>query len=65
VFFATGEGDMSLDALDPRFSSKPPQAMLNILTFTNGHTFDLNGFVAGEMPPRDQVAVAPTLVSLS
>jgi hypothetical protein len=52
-------------AIDPRFSSKPPEAMLNILTFTKGHTFDLNDFVVGEMPPRDQVAVAQTLVSLS
>jgi hypothetical protein len=52
-------------AIDPAFSSEPPQAMLNILTFTNGHTYDLNDFVAGVMPPRDQVAVAQTLVSLS
>jgi hypothetical protein len=52
-------------AIDPGFSSKPPHAMLNILTFTNGHTYDLNDFVAGVMPPRDQVAVAQTLVNLS
>jgi hypothetical protein len=52
-------------AIDPDFSSKPPQAMLSIMTFTNGHTYDLNDFVAGVMPPRDQVAVAQTLVSLS
>lgn len=45
-------------------SSTPPTAMLNIVTFTNGHTFDLNDFVAGVMPPKDQVAVAQTLVSL-
>jgi hypothetical protein len=45
-------------------SSTPPTAMLNILTFTNGHMFDLNDFVGGVMPPKDQVAVAQTLVSL-
>ena len=52
-------------ALDPDLSTKPPQAMLNILTFTNGHTFDLNDFIAGVMPPKDQIAVAQTLVNLS
>ena len=52
-------------AIDPDFRAKPPQAMLNILTFANGHTFDLNDFVAGGMPPKDQVAVAQTLVNLS
>jgi hypothetical protein len=52
-------------AIDPDFRTKPPQAMLNILTFANGHTFDLNDFVAGGMPPKDQVAVAQTLVNLS
>jgi len=52
-------------AIDPTFRSEPPHAMLNILTFTNSHTFDLKDFVAGEMPARDQVAVAQTLVSLS
>lgn len=52
-------------AIDPGLGSKPPQAMLNILTFTNGHTFALEDFVAGAMPPRDQVAVAQALVNLS
>jgi hypothetical protein len=46
-------------------SSKPPAAMLNILTLTNGHAFDLKDFVAGVMPPKDQVAIAQTLVALS
>jgi hypothetical protein len=52
-------------AIDPNFSARPPKAMLNILTFTNGHVFDLNEFIAGSAPPRDQVAVAQTLVSLN
>ena len=46
-------------------SSTPPAAMLNILTLTNGHAFDLKDFVAGVTPPKDQVAVAQTLVTLA
>ena len=49
-------------AIDPDLSTQAPQA---ILTFQNGHTFDLNDFIGGAMPPKDQIAVAQTLVSLS
>jgi hypothetical protein len=52
-------------AIDPDLSTQPPQAMLNILTFQNGHAFNLNDFIAGVMPPKDQIAVAQTLVNLS
>jgi len=52
-------------AIDPDFSAKPPQAMLNILTLQNSHSFDLNEFVKGALPPKEQVAVAQTLVNLS
>jgi hypothetical protein len=52
-------------AIDPDLSVQAPQAMLNILTFQNGHTFVLNDFIAGVMPPKDQIAVAQTLVNLS
>jgi hypothetical protein len=52
-------------AIDPTLSARPPKAMLNIFTLTNGHAFDLNDFIAGSAPPRDQVAVAQTLVSLT
>ena len=52
-------------AIDPDLSTQRPQAMLNILTFQNGHAFDLNDFIAGAMPPKEQIAVAQTLVNLS
>jgi hypothetical protein len=52
-------------AINSDLSSQTPQAMLNIVTFNNGHQFDLNDFVAGVTPPRDQVAIAQTLVNLS
>jgi hypothetical protein len=52
-------------AINPDFSSQLPQAMLNIITLQNGHAFQLNDFVAGVMPPRDQVAIAQTLVNVS
>lgn len=51
-------------AIDPSSSLQAPAAMLNIFTLQNGHPFDLNDFVAGIMPPKDQVAVAQTLVNL-
>lgn len=52
-------------AIDPDLSLQAPKAMLNIMTLQNGHQFRLSDFVAGVMPPRDQVAVAQTLVNLS
>jgi hypothetical protein len=52
-------------AIDPDLSTQQPQAMLNILTFQNSHKFDLNDFIAGAMPPKEQIVVAQTLVSLS
>ena len=52
-------------AIDPDLNTQPPQAMLNILTFQNGHAFDLNDFIAGAMPSKNQIAVAQTLVNLS
>ena len=52
-------------AIDPDFSGERPKAMLTILTLQNSHAFDLNDFVAGAMPPKEQIAVAQTLVNLS
>jgi hypothetical protein len=52
-------------AIDPNLSAQGPQAMLSILTFQNGHAFDLNDFITGSTPPKDQIAVGQTLVSLS
>ncbi len=52
-------------AIDPDLNTQQPQVMLSILTFQNGHAFDLNDFIAGAMPPKEQIAVAQTLVNLS
>jgi hypothetical protein len=52
-------------AIDPDLGSQTPKAMLIIMTLRNGHQFQLSDFVAGVMPPRDQVAIAQTLVNLS
>lgn len=52
-------------AIAPDLGSQAPRAMLNIMTLQNGHQFQLSDFVAGLMPPRDQVAIAQTLVNLS
>ena len=50
-------------AIAPELSVGNSAAMLNILTLTNNHTFDLSSFLAGEMPPKEQVALAQTLVN--
>jgi len=50
-------------AIAPELSVAEPSAMLSILTLTNNHAFDLGSFLSGEMPPRDQVALAQTLVN--
>ncbi len=52
-------------AIDPGSSTQPPKAMLSLLTLVNGHAFNLDDFVAGEMPPKAQIAVGQTLVNLS
>jgi len=51
-------------AIAPELTVGNPTAMLNILTLKNQHSFDLGSFPDGGMPPRDQVALAQTLVSL-
>ena len=52
-------------AIDPGSTPSAPAAMLNILTLQDGHLFDLNDFLTGTPPPKDQVAVAQTLVNVS
>jgi len=49
-------------AIDPTLSSTPPDAMLSIIVLNEQRTFQLADFLAGETPPRDQIAVAQTLV---
>jgi hypothetical protein len=51
-------------AIDPGFSQTPRAAMLSIITLNNKHTFRLSDFVSGAVPPKDQIALAQTLVNL-
>jgi hypothetical protein len=51
-------------AIDPGFSQTPRAAMLSIITLNNNHTFRLSDFVSGAVPPKDQIALAQTLVNL-
>jgi hypothetical protein len=41
-----------------------PTAMLNLVVLTKGHSFQLNDYLSGILPPKDQVAVAQTLTNL-
>jgi len=50
-------------AIAPELMVNDSSVMLNILTLTNNHAFDLGDFLLGEMPPKDQVALAQTLVN--
>jgi hypothetical protein len=50
-------------AIAPELSVGSSSALLSILTLTNNHTFALDAFLSGEMPPKDQVALAQTLVN--
>jgi len=50
-------------AIAPELSLADSRAMLSILTLTNSHSFDLADFVSGSLPPREQVALAQTLVN--
>lgn len=52
-------------AIDPGSSTEAPKAMLSLLTLVHGHAFNLDDFVAGAMPPKDQIAAGQTLVNLS
>lgn len=51
-------------AIAPELALSNSSAMLNILTLTNNHAFDLSSFLAGELPPKEQVALAQTLVNI-
>jgi hypothetical protein len=50
-------------AIAPELAVGNAKTLMSILTLTNGHSFDLESFLSGEMPPRDQVALAQTLVN--
>lgn len=50
-------------AIAPEIAVGDPKTMMSILTLNDGHGFQLADFLAGEMPPRDQVALVQTLVN--
>jgi len=51
-------------AIAPELSVANSSAMLTILTLTNNTSFDLATFLDGKMPPKQEVAVAQTLVNI-
>jgi hypothetical protein len=52
-------------AIDPGFAATQPTAMLNMIVLSKQHKFQLNDFLSGNLPPREEVAVAQTLTNLS
>jgi hypothetical protein len=43
----------------------PPAAMLTLYALNQGHSFDLGTFIDGKLPPKTEVALTQTLVSLT
>jgi len=41
-----------------------PTAMLSLIVLTKGHSFNLSDYLSGNLPPKDQVALAQTLTNL-
>jgi hypothetical protein len=52
-------------AIDPGFAAAPATAMLNLLVLSNQHKFRLSDYLGGDLPPREEIAVAQTLTNLS
>lgn len=52
-------------AIDPSFAAAPVTAMLNMIVLSSQHKFQLNDYLTGALPPREEVAVAQTLTNLS
>jgi hypothetical protein len=57
--------ELSVRPIDPGSAAAPVTAMLNIIVLSNQHKFQLNDFLSGNLPPREEVAVAQTLTNLS
>ena len=49
-------------AIAPELNIGGSSSLLSLLTFANNHSFSLDSFLSGDMPPKDQVALAQTLV---
>jgi hypothetical protein len=52
-------------AISPGLAASPPKAMLNLFVLKPQHAFQLDTFLNGDMPPRDQVAVSQVLTNLA
>jgi hypothetical protein len=52
-------------AIDLGFAARPAAALATMLVLTKQHTFQLSDYLSGNIPPRDQVALAQTLTNLS
>ena len=52
-------------AIDPGSSTQPPKAMLSLLTLREWTCVQLDDFVAGQIPPKGQIAVGQTPLNLS
>jgi hypothetical protein len=51
-------------ALNPAMLAATPAAMLSMAVLKQGHTFQLNDYLTGKLPPQEEVAVAQTLTNL-
>jgi hypothetical protein len=52
-------------AINLGFAGTTPTAMLTLLVLSKQHRFQLSDYLNGNLPPRDEVAIAQTLTNLS
>ena len=52
-------------AIGDDLGTAPPTAMLTILVLSGGHKFQLADYLKGDLPPREEIALAQTLTNLA
>jgi hypothetical protein len=52
-------------AIDLGFAATPATAMVTLLVLSKQHKFHLSDYLKGDLPPREEVAVAQTLTNLA
>lgn len=52
-------------AIDLSFAATPATAMMTVLVLSKQHKFQLSDYLRGDIPSRDEVAVAQTLTNLA
>jgi hypothetical protein len=52
-------------AIDPSFAAAPTTAMATMLVLSSQHKFQLSDYLTGDLPPKEEVAVAQTLTNLA